>query len=201
MLVGQAFSVSTDACGWFWHMCLGCGKRLSHCYITQKGRTPETPLSGDIRSLTWFSKGPRVLWPSKGAFLQLLCSPWPQSAITCFSGILKGGPAALDWMRRPALSADRPDTAGRSFLWVLLCLWLVEWPVYFLSGGAESTTPLRVGIPTAVSHFRAPCFLGSAGLQDRVIRVIFKGPKFRKRNTVLWYEYFTIITLRAPLAS
>lgn len=57
--------------------------------------------------------------------------------------------------------------------------------VYFLSGGVESTTPLRVGIPTAVSHFRPPCFLGSAGLKDRVVRVLFKGPLFRKRKTVL----------------
>ena len=30
-----------------------------------------------------------------------------------------------------------------------------------------------------------PEILGSAGLKDRVVRVIFKGPLFRKRKTVL----------------
>ena len=47
----------------------------------------------------------------------------------------------------------------------------------FLSGlrSGESTTPLGVGVPTAVSHFRAPCFLGFAEvvLKDSVVRSHF----------------------------
>ena len=95
-----------------------------------------------------------------------------------------------------------PRYCREEFSWALLCLWLVEWPVYFLSGGAEGTTPLRVGIPAAVSHFRAPCFLGSAGLKDMGCQSHFKGPVFRKRRTVLWYwhEYFIIISALVPLA-
>ena len=55
----------------------------------------------------------------------------------------------------------------------------------FLSGGAEGTTPLRVGIPAAMSHFRASCFLGSAGLKDTGCQSHFKGPVFRKSETAL----------------
>lgn len=68
---------------------------------------------------------------------------------------------ALGWMRRPALSADHPDTARRVFYGVLLCLWLVGWPFIYLEG--RGTTPLRVGNSYSRELLWAPCFWALLG--------------------------------------